>query len=278
MMMNASRPTSPWVTNSLPASMGSSTEALATARSSLVDAPANRGTVARWSRYCSRAMAAQLRPGAWRRLCAPCVPLLQLRCGPLGPRPRPAARPQADPPGARSGGSSDRNSREILGPYLSRRNGGAPPIPTDELEDWIRLPADDLDLRVRVEALRRRTDGDNGAAPLLDDDGVLRVGDRWVSLPPVEARLTAALLDRFGAVVSRDTLARSGWPGGSPGRNALDVHVLRLRRRLSPLRLAIRTVRSRGYLLERSDNGGQVAPRAGRQIHANGSLHRMTVG
>jgi DNA-binding winged helix-turn-helix (wHTH) protein len=162
-------------------------------------------------------------------------------------------------------------------PRLLLVERGAPPIPTDELEDWIRLPADDLDLRVRVEALRRRTDNDMGAVPLLDDDGVLRLGDRWVSLPPVEARLTHALLDRFGAVVSRESLARAGWPGGSPGRNALDVHVLRLRRRLSSLRLAIRTVRSRGYLLERSDNGGQVAPRAGRQIHANGH-HRVSVG
>jgi Transcriptional regulatory protein, C terminal len=145
-------------------------------------------------------------------------------------------------------------------PRLLLVDRGAPPIPTDELEDWIRLPADDLDLRVRVEALRRRIGGDSGSTPSLDDDGVLRVGDRWVSLPPVEARLTAALIDRFGAVVSRDALSRSGWPGGSPRRNALDVHVLRLRRRLSPLRLAIRTVRSRGYLLERSDRRGQVSP------------------
>jgi two-component system OmpR family response regulator len=143
-------------------------------------------------------------------------------------------------------------------PRLLLVERGAPPIPSDELEDWIRLPAEDIDLRVRVEALRRRTDAAGDAVPQLDDDGVLRVGDRWVSLPPVEARLTAALLDRFGAVVSRESLARSGWPGGSPGRNALDVHVLRLRRRLSPLRLAIRTVRSRGYLLERVDGGGQV--------------------
>ena len=60
------------------------------------------------------------------------------------------------------------------------------------------------------------------------------------------------------AVVSRDALARAGWPEGAPGRNALDVHVLRLRRRLAPLGLAIRTVRSRGYLLE----------------HANGSAAR----
>jgi hypothetical protein len=162
-------------------------------------------------------------------------------------------------------------------PRLLLVERGAPPIPSDELEDWIRLPADDLDLRVRVEALRRRTDSDAGLVPALDDDGVLRLGDRWVSLPPVEARLTRALLDRFGAVVSREALARSGWPGGSPGRNALDVHVLRLRRRLSPLRLAIRTVRSRGYLLERLDGGGQVAPDHGGPTHTNG-VRRISVG
>jgi Transcriptional regulatory protein, C terminal len=162
-------------------------------------------------------------------------------------------------------------------PRLLLVERGAPPIPTDELEDWIRLPADDLDLRVRVEALRRRTSGDNGAMPVLDDDGVLRMGDRWVSLPPVEARLTHALIDRFGAVVSRDVLARSGWPGGSPGRNALDVHVLRLRRRLAPLRLAIRTVRSRGYLLERVDSGGQVAPEVARALSGDG-VRRMSIG
>ena len=74
----------------------------------------------------------------------------------------------------------------------------------------------------------------------------------WVSLPPVEARLTRLLLDRFGAVVSREALAKAGWPDGAPGRNALDVHVLRLRRRLAEVGLAIRTVRSRGYLLEAS--------------------------
>ncbi|HEX8803699.1 MAG TPA: helix-turn-helix domain-containing protein [Acidimicrobiales bacterium] len=162
-------------------------------------------------------------------------------------------------------------------PRLLLVEKGAPPIPTDELEDWIRLPADDVDLRVRVEVLRRRTGSGTDATPRLDADGVLRVGDRWVSLPPVEARLTGALLDRFGAVVSREALARSGWPGGSPGRNALDVHVLRLRRRLSPLRLAIRTVRSRGYLLERADGGGQVAPDGLRAAPVNGSLRPMAL-
>src|SRR5690606_5351802 len=91
---------------------------------------------------------------------------------------------------------------------------------------------------------------------------------RWVSLPPVESRLTRALVQRFGAVAARDALARAGWPGSSPGRNAPAGHVLRLRRRLAPLRPAIRTVRARGSPLERPDAGGQVAPEVGRPLSA----------
>jgi DNA-binding response OmpR family regulator len=135
---------------------------------------------------------------------------------------------------------------------LLLEDGAPPPVARDDREDWIRIPAPDGDLQARVDGLRRRVEARTDPAPELDDDGVLRLGDRWVSLPPVEARLTTALLARFGTVVSRDALGRAGWPAGSPGRNALDVHMLRLRRRLSPLKLAIRTVRSRGYLLERA--------------------------
>lgn len=125
-----------------------------------------------------------------------------------------------------------------------------PPTSLDLLEDWIRLPADDTDVAARVASLERRAAEESGGVPSLDEDGVLRVDGQWVALPPVEARLTEALLERFGAVVSREALARSGWPNGAPGRNALDVHVLRLRRRVEPLHLVIRTVRSRGYVLE----------------------------
>lgn len=142
-------------------------------------------------------------------------------------------------------------ARQAGRPRLLLVENGAPaPLPTDELEDWIRIPAADADLRARVLGLRQRAASRAAPEPALDDDGVLRLGDRWVALPPVEARLTSALIDRFGAVVARSSLAKAGWPDGAPGRNALDVHVLRLRRRLTPLGLAIRTVRSRGYLLE----------------------------
>jgi DNA-binding response OmpR family regulator len=149
-------------------------------------------------------------------------------------------------------------------------DGEEPPAVVDCLEDWIRIPATENEVRARVEALAVRSLAHNGngagngagtsngnghghddaALPMLDDFGVLRLNGSWVALPPLEARLTEALLERLGAVTSRELLIRAGWPSGAPGRNALDVHVLRLRRRLQPVGLAIRTVRSRGYLLE----------------------------
>jgi two-component system OmpR family response regulator len=129
--------------------------------------------------------------------------------------------------------------------------GVAPPLTADPLEDWVRLPASDDDIRARLRVLEDRVRGSLEAdRPELDENGLLRLGGQWVSLPPVEHRLMTVLLDRYRAVVSRDALARAGWPDGIPGRNVLDVHIVRLRRRLAPLGLVIRTVRSRGYLLE----------------------------
>lgn len=129
-------------------------------------------------------------------------------------------------------------------------SGVAPPAISDCLEDWVRVPADEADISARVDALDSRLRDHGSRVPELDVDGVLRFDGNWVGLPPVEARLMESLIARCGAVVSRDQLARTGWPDGAPGRNALDVHVLRLRRRIAPLGLAIRTIRSRGYLLE----------------------------
>ena len=145
-------------------------------------------------------------------------------------------------------------------PRLLLVEAGPAPPPDDCFEDWIRVPADDGDVRSRMEAVAARVHqhaSEDG--PDLDVDGVLRYAGAWVSLPPVEARLTAALVERFGAVVGREALARAGWPEGAPGRNALDVHVLRLRRRLATVGLAIKTVRSRGYLLEAAARRQQQA-------------------
>src|SRR3954451_7062784 len=124
-----------------------------------------------------------------------------------------------------------------------------PPDSIDCLEDWIRLPADDRDVRARVASLATRA-AQERTAPELDEDGLLRFRGEWVSLSPVERALARAMVERFGAVVGRETLARRAWPTGAPTRNALDVHMLRLRRRIAPLGVEVRTVRSRGYLMQ----------------------------
>jgi len=151
-------------------------------------------------------------------------------------------------------------------------DGSAPPLVTDLLEDWVWSSADQSETRARMETLAHRASSSRSEPPTLDDDGVLRHHALWVPLPPVEGRLARVLLDRLGAVVSRDALTRAGWPAGAPGRNALDVHVLRLRRRLSTVDLAIRTVRSRGYLLEAMERpDGPEAPDSARAVALNGS-------
>lgn len=133
--------------------------------------------------------------------------------------------------------------------------GVRPPEAPDCLEDWVRLPCDERDLRLRVEGLVARATR-AGESPSVDEDGLLRLGDAWVALSPVESALAAALVERFGAVVGRDGLARRAWPAGAPTRNALDVHMLRLRRRIAGLGLEVRTVRSRGYLMQRAPATG----------------------
>ena len=143
-----------------------------------------------------------------------------------------------------------RELRETGSPRLLLLNGESePPESADCLEDWIRLPADDRDMRARVTRLASRSETQQ-PAPQVDGDGLLRYRGRWVALSPVESALAITLVDRFGAVVGRDTLARRAWPEGTPTRNALDVHMLRLRRRIAPLGVEVRTVRSRGYLMQ----------------------------
>lgn len=125
---------------------------------------------------------------------------------------------------------------------------GPPPATTDELEDWLRAPADEADLRIRLDTLRARAVQHPTTVVLAD--GVLHVGNRLVVFPPIQARLAEVLLDRIDTVVSREALTRRAWPEGAPdGRNVLDVHMAKLRRLLVGTGLDIRTVHRRGYLM-----------------------------
>jgi DNA-binding winged helix-turn-helix (wHTH) protein len=88
-------------------------------------------------------------------------------------------------------------------------------------------------------------------APELDGDGLLRFGGRWVALTPVQARVVALLLDRFGdSVTTYEELRAAAWGGSSRSPQALATLVKRLRRRIEPLGLDVLTVRLRGYVLD----------------------------
>lgn len=124
-----------------------------------------------------------------------------------------------------------------------------PPEPVDCLEDWIRVPAREEDIGARILGLQRRHAAHAAGVPEVEDH-VLRWGSLWVPLAPVEARLVEALVAGFGRVTSRQHLLEAGWPSATPERNVLDVHMLHVRRKVASVGLAVRTIRSRGYLLE----------------------------
>ena len=123
-----------------------------------------------------------------------------------------------------------------------------PPVAWDRLTDWLRLPADDCDVLARVETLQRRLD--RPPAPCIDEFDVVWRGARWVALSPVEARIFTMLLDREGSVVTRRELNAACWKDGAPGDRAIDARLPGLRSRVAPLGISIRTIRSRGFLLE----------------------------
>lgn len=124
-----------------------------------------------------------------------------------------------------------------------------PPMCTDVLEDWVRLPVTRSDRQARVKALESRLAGQGSSAPRLNGNGTLEYRGATTHLSAIQTDLVRLLVARFGAVVSRQALIRAAWPDAEPPDNNLDVAIGRLRRQLEPMGLRIRTVRSRGYLL-----------------------------
>lgn len=149
---------------------------------------------------------------------------------------------------------AERSRRErfrALGiPTLLVLEGGCePPVCPNSIEDWVRAPVSRADVEARLSTLRARAWATR--VPEVDPVGVIRYDGRSTSVSPTEADLLACLVRRFGDVVNREELIDC-LPERGPGcrRNALDLHIMRVRRRLRPLRLMIRTVWGHGYLLE----------------------------
>ncbi|MEY2463807.1 MAG: two-component system, OmpR family, response regulator [Acidimicrobiaceae bacterium] len=152
--------------------------------------------------------------------------------------------------------------RQVVPTLLLVPEGESPPI-LDQLEDWVRTPADEGDLLARLqhlEGLVRRLERPAVGAAVVDSDDVLSWQGRWVALPEVEAAITRRLLANPEELVTRDDLAASAWPAGHRKEHSLDSRIHRLRRHLAPLGLAVRTVRGRGFMLEAALDQDTDAP------------------
>jgi hypothetical protein len=135
----------------------------------------------------------------------------------------------------------------------------APPENWDELEDWVRLPLDPDELHHRARTLGRRARATD--RPWFDDDGLLRVGDRWVDLPAGPRAVVELLVARFREVVYGDELADTYLDaGGSARESARKTMIVRVRHRLADLGLDLHNVRDSGYLLDWADDPGATFP------------------
>jgi len=116
-------------------------------------------------------------------------------------------------------------------------------------EDWVRPPIFPEDLQARVRQLAARAVLND--KPLLDPAGILYFRDASVTLSLTQCEILAPLISRYSQLVYRtelrDILEHSG---ASSSSNAIDLHVMRLRRRLQLVGLAVRNVWGRGFVVE----------------------------
>jgi DNA-binding winged helix-turn-helix (wHTH) protein len=103
---------------------------------------------------------------------------------------------------------------------------------------------------MRTIVIDERSPAGEDDLPELDDDGLLRRDGAWVATSPKEELALRELLRHWRRLVSRQRLADAAWPEGVPGASALSTLVHRLRRRIRPLGLTIKTIRSRGFVME----------------------------
>jgi DNA-binding winged helix-turn-helix (wHTH) protein len=127
--------------------------------------------------------------------------------------------------------------------------GDDPPTEPTCLQDWVRLPAVDADVHVRLRILAGRAAAHGKSDPTIDEFGVLTLRGQTLFLSPTEHSITRLLIAHFGSMVTDADLLDAAWPDGRPERQVLRVHISRLRKRLAPIGLTITSVRNAGYLI-----------------------------
>lgn len=131
-------------------------------------------------------------------------------------------------------------------------------------DDYLVKPFALTELVARIQALTRRLHARQHNEILL---GMLRIdltaqraflADKPLEFLPREWAVLVYLLNHAGKVVSKEQIleAITGWDE-APSGNAIEVYVSRLRPKLVPAGISIRTIRGFGYLMEESVDGIQ---------------------
>ena len=125
-------------------------------------------------------------------------------------------------------------------------------------DDYMVKPFDVGEFEARVRSILRRHAGlhasDIQIGPVRFDMAARRfhVGEDHLDLPARELALLELFFLRAGRVVGKDAIVQSLTTlDDSLSDNAIEQYVSRLRRRLHPHGLVLRTARGLGYLLER---------------------------
>lgn len=127
-------------------------------------------------------------------------------------------------------------------------------------DDYLAKPFDLPEFEARVRALLRRghynASGHLTHGKLRLDSAARRLfyGDEPIDLSLRELAVIELLMSRQGRVVSKEQMVDQlfGW-GDDVSSNAIEVYVHRVRKKLEPLNVNIRTVRGMGYLLDRAE-------------------------
>ncbi|MGH1414950.1 MAG: response regulator transcription factor [Pelagimonas sp.] len=124
-------------------------------------------------------------------------------------------------------------------------------------DDYLVKPFEMDELEARIRALSRRKNLEYGAREsfgALEFDRNTRqvsAGDNALDIPRRELSILECLLERRGRIVSKAQLMDQVYGvGADVDDTAIEPHVSRLRRRLAPHGVSIKTARGLGYMLE----------------------------
>lgn len=128
-------------------------------------------------------------------------------------------------------------------------------------DDYLAKPFDIREFEARVRSLLRRQAGLRSSTVSLGQLSLdltnrqFSGNDQIMDLPPRERAILELLLTRAGKVVAKEAIVQSVTSMEDIlSDNAIEQYISRLRRRLQPLGLALRTIRGIGYLLEKPND------------------------